>query len=656
MSDTCGDGEFSYLKAFDARYVLNGTFGASVTLTNQEGEYTVSCDGPCDPVRISLDADTSFPCCESPPDNEELVNCLEAPSPYWVNGIATSFEESFQEVDEVSLTVVSYFNHLGDKPLATQQFPTTPLSSVITVVSDFYGGVPVGLRNYNIVDTYIRGPVLGSSLIEELRLLAQAGQSHLFVQVGGILTIEPWKDHTDLPELTIPQEMVFNIQRAPYSAPNVNFIKIRGAELPQSSAGFLVFTDSRIANDSGGLSGTPGAVTKTSISGVPTPTIRSSFENLAGTEEDLKSAEYVSDETSLVEIPETEKGSLLSVFKKNNGSFFGPSPTVYRSLFYGTRKDDAEYVNANQNLPLLQAQQQQSVNTFSAFFRDRFGGYPVPWGTFGNSFGSNYSPNTNAAFSTDQPEFSTIETYALSPQISNCGSRSEEIQNRYILSKELLFKLAVRRFQEMKLEANTWNIEVPYLPCLRLNQVISVEIPKKYGLSQRTVTGIIAGLDVSFDAEEPNATMRLALWDTSCLGDDLYISGNLIPFPYGGEDAKIGNPYVTSALGLDGAAGIDGGVGWLYALNGSGFFRLIQTDMTPGDMYTLSFSYEMFGGPNSFRVSGPIIGGSFSGSGVFSETFTPLSATEIFEWNLVGNSFFTYFRVFNISLIKTVVA
>jgi hypothetical protein len=643
-------GTTNALVEFEARYVLNGSFGGSVVFADPEKDLIFECVDLCAPIKASLSVTNNV-------TDAYLFPPSQLNSKVWVAGVVLSQEESFSGVDSTNLTVASYFNHLGEKPIYTQQFNYELLTNVIQIVSNFYAGIPVSLRTYNVSNTRIRGPVQGNSIMDELRQLAQAGYAHLFVQVGGQLVMDPWKDHTYPPELTIPEEYIFDIGKAPYQFHNVNSVRVRGAEVPRTICGIQPLSDSRVSDNTGGVSSIPGSSDKIAISGVPTPKMSSTFQNLSANQGDLKNAEVLADGADFKGKRQVEDGSFKSDMRKNNGSFFDSNPHTVTTLVVGDRKEDAEFRSGPQNNPVLERQQRKLANQHERQSRASMDqGYPIPWGSFGNSFGTSTPPGMNMTYDVEQPSFSNIETFALNPWLSNCGMKSEEISNKYVLSKERLFSIAIRRYQELKMEASTWNVELPYIPALRLNQVVRLEVPQKFDVVPREVIGVIAGIDLSHSAEAAETTMKVAIWSTDCLGNDVYVSGNLLQIGCAGEDSLVGNPFETSNTTTDAHSGMDGGQLWLYS-QGSflSFVELLHDEMTVGDMYTLSFEYETFGTVTPGLFSYGVNSTPISGTGTFNQSFASTGTSMILRWQLVSPTP-CYMRFSNIILTKTVIA
>jgi len=156
--------------------------------------------------------------------------------------------------------------------------------------------------------------------------------------------------------------------------------------------------------------------------------------------------------------------------------------------------------------------------------------FPVPYSGLGfGAYGSqpfiNNGQNAQSGSTSNQQSFQQCETVAIHPEIGSCGLGYDDYSNKYIFCKQTLFKMAVRRYQEILLAANTWNVEVRYLPCLKLNQKVRFTTYCTEECGQITVEGIIGGINVvrEIDSEGRMCTkMRLAISDTSCLGQTEY--------------------------------------------------------------------------------------------------------------------------------------
>lgn len=639
------------LLRFSATYVLNGSFTATVDLANNQCQYFVTCDGLCRPVTIILDTSMLYPCCEEVPAG--YAACFAtAPTTKWVNGVMTTSTEKSEPVSELSVSVSSFFTHLGSKAVATQQFNYELLSNVLPILAEYYAGIPGSLYTFAITDTRIRGPVEGTSLMEELRLLAQAGRAHLFVQVGGDLTMAPWKDHTSGIDLTITREWIISAERAEKGPTRTSLIRFRGAELTKYDCGLKPFTDSRESTNSGGYSGRPGHFSLCQTSGIPTPVMKVSLDNLVANEQDIKNATWASDNTAVQKVEQVKDGGLVAEIAKTDGSWFDDTSSVSKVLVYGQHKDKYEHPD-RRGRPDKRKVDKIANSIYSSLVSFTNQGFPPAHSSFGDFSGDRPSED----FHQDQGNPVQIETIAQTTYISDCGIAQEDHENKYVFYREQLFNLAVRRFQELRMEENTWNLEIAYLPCLRLNQVIEFELPETAECGLRTVVGIVAGITLNYDAETPRATQQVTVWDVGCLGDTTYVSGNIFDTYCAGDSNSSIIPALVTALSLDGGAGLENDVGWLYTTVGSGpsYFELQKVEMTPLGTYTVSFDYDMEAGisPLDFTYPGTTV--SLSGTGSASYNFSPPLSTFNFRWEMPGGGDARY-RISNIKLTKTVLA
>ena len=200
--------------SFSANYTLNGPYSASFNLVDFSCNDESICGNINTPVcvRLSQTQPIQIVGPDSDQISQETRNCYDE-DPCWVSGPQRSFEE---RDNHTTIGVTSFSEFLNEKPICTQLFQFESLSTVLDTVFRFYAGVPLDLLDINsFTDTSIVGPVSGTTF-SELQQLAQAGRANLFVQVGGNLTIERWKDHTDPVEFVIDPTLTIEATKAQY--------------------------------------------------------------------------------------------------------------------------------------------------------------------------------------------------------------------------------------------------------------------------------------------------------------------------------------------------------------------------------------------------------------------------------------------------------
>jgi hypothetical protein len=566
----------------------------------------------------------------------------------------TASQEKIEPVSEISGTVSSFFTHLAQKPISTQRFNLTQVNTVLETIADYYAGIPNTIRSFSpVTPNVVMGPVEGSSLYEEMRLVAQAGYSHLFVQVGGVLTVEPWKDDSNSPEVYISRDWIVSAEKAERTPTRTSIVRFRGAELSKYDCGLKPFTDARNAANSGGYASRPGFFSMCQRSGIPTPTMKVNLDNLAANESDIKNGIWSSDVTEVQEVERIQDGNVAVKVVKQDGTWFDDQTTTGKILLYGQHKED-ESEASTKSQPQDKSRRTKTSNVvFSTFQSFVNKGFPPTY----SSFGGPAQDQTSTDFQEDQGSPTQIDAVAQINAVSSCGIAQEDHENKYIVHREHLFNLAIRRFQELSMESHAWNIEVAYLPCLRLNQMVVFELPETVECGIREVKGIIASMTIDYDSDGPKATQKLVVWDVGCLGGTTYTSGNLFDTYCAGDGNSSLIPALVSALGLEGGAGLENDIGWLYTTEDGtdSYFTLNKVGMAIGGSYTVSFDYDMEEGMNVLEFTYPTGSDTLSGTGSASYAFNPAFANDSFTWNVPGGVNSSY-RISNIKLTRTLIA
>ena len=247
---------------FRASYALNSFMTGSVKFVDCEcmdGDCSDDpqsnapcCEQFCRPVCVGIDSSLETDCITGQALSE-LQDCYDDP-PKWLNGLMVSHGYSVQESIS-TLGVVPYSDYLQNKPINTQNFCGSSLGEVIPIVLQYYGGlspdvfcIDDGNGGFNFDDQCtIKGPIEGNNTLVELAKLAQAGCASLFTQVGGKLTIEPWKDYNSPTEFEIPCEYICKAEKAEFIVNRTTGIRMRGASIASQDCG-----DNSLTNNENG--------------------------------------------------------------------------------------------------------------------------------------------------------------------------------------------------------------------------------------------------------------------------------------------------------------------------------------------------------------------------------------------------------------------
>lgn len=682
------------LISFCSNFTINGPYSGSVVLADCACELDPGCEEICTPVEIGIDnLGFEVNCCDTDDaeDLEYLTACY-AEDPLWLAGLLRTYGRDV-DAGTVTSNVSSYFDYLQTKPINTQQFNGTDLATVLNTLFTYYTGTPSNLYCLESFENVkIKGPVEGNSSYAELYALAQAGCANLFVQVGGCLTVELWKDHDDPTEFVIPGALLISARPSEYRFPNTSVIRARGASLPKVECGTEI-----LSND---IEGNQGSIRKCTIAGVPTQSTSTTFNNLRGNEKDILAANVFSTNTCIIDdkfnVGDGTFGSETLLIDASNPACLVDGLVDCDAVYAAVSAGDTTCLSYYSVVPTctdyivtggLQSVFDESLygsyhgpgygggwGSNSKNFGNQYmnwvkGNFPVPYSMFGfgafgsqNFFSSTTGENKNQGSSfTDQPSFQQCETVATVPNIGTCGISIEEINNKYVPCKEQLFKLAVRRFQEIKMAQNSWDVEVAYTPCLKINQMVEFTVPETVDCPTQTVRGLIGGMNVCHNAQEGCTTMKLSIQDVSCIGQTFYTSGNLVQSPCAGQDSGGLNPWQTSALGIDQQSSVQSGVLTLFAQGtGNAYAYYTHSEMTPGATYNWSYDYETLTGWGSTITSFPITAGTggsnLVGSGTESGSFIAGGTSVQFTFDLITPPVATYMRITNIVITKTVLA
>lgn len=657
------------LTSLDFTYSMSSGFSASATLENPSCELSInSVFGSCVPVYATLEAQAKG--LTEVISEANLTNCFSANADTkWIAGIVSAFGEAQDGVsDKVDISIKSYFERLNQVPMTSYQFSSTSVNALQQIL-DYFAGIPSDLYSYSVVANPIWGAIDGGNVMDAIKTVAQLSMSSAYIQVGGILEIQQWKDHNSPIELTLPRELIGPInKRSSDLIPRLG-VAVRGTTLDVQGCGTRTVSDSRLATTEGGYSGDPGPVTNVALSGVDTQQMKSILANLNAQREALEDAKIIHGLGVTIEKVKAEDGSIEFKITKVGANFFSKTPTQIRAAIAAAWKKDPKgrrdnkqaWKNLNAQIAALKKDQMNLQRKMSSIFKGDQAEY-FPAGAEG---GPADGPGSKRASSVDvRPTDTTntqLETYVFNNSVQiPCGTSLEQMDNSLCNSRDVLFRMGVRRHQEILMDNNTFNIELNgFIPCLRLNQVIAFETPGTADCPPRFIKGLVREIKGGYNPQE-GVKMSLVVADLTVLGQTQYSSTNLIDWQCGGgENAVIGNPWEASALSIESSATIQDNSINLFGMPGTTLvFAYLNQFLQAGQTYTLSFRYQsLFGStPITFdntAGSGAILPGPV---GIYTETFVAATATPQFKWSLVNPVVRSSWRIYDIQLTREVIA
>jgi len=642
--------------SFSARYTLNGPFSANISLIDFTREDDPGCQLVCAPVHVSLDSSMEYT--GDPTDITADTTSCYGVDPLWINGLA----ETYSDTDRVtSVGIGSYFRYLESKKVITQTFNGFPVSTVLDTVLKYYSGIPTTLFNLvSDIDNPVKGPVTGNNLYDEISQLAQAAYSDLYVQVGGELEISRWKDHTSPVDFAIPDTHIISAVKSEYRKPNTAIIEATGAQISAIDCG-----DQTLTSDSAGNKGTTRSCV---VSGIPSQSADVGYNNLSGSKEDILSGKLdnTAGLTATGGKKDVSEGSFTQEFETDSTPIDKDGKIIQSIVNGRIRSKTQEGIYGYTHGRNYGGGYGGSQTFFNAVPQLLARKFPVPYSAFGlGAFGSKLFSNLfNGDGGSSDQNLSTQQskTTLVLPEVSDCGISTETISNKYLYKKENLFALDVRRYQEILLSQNVWNVEVGYLPCLKINDVVTFEVPAIVTPNGTTaaipVQGIVAGIDLQVQRTDSAHVpeMRLSIMDTKCLGNTEVESGNLIQTICAGEGSNDFNPWQVSQLGLEQQAQQTSNQVILFASGAASAFAYYEHTCATDDEYTISFDYEALQGVGGVNFN--IIGGNpntiLNNSGFYTADFTPTGTSFTLRWILNNPAVSTYMIITNLRLTKKV--
>jgi len=583
------------LVSASANFSLSGDYTASVSLSNQAGQFYSGCYDTCVPLVYKFTTTNTYGADLAGTPGDDLYST----NPTWIAGLIATYDESEDITSSsMSLSLSSYFSRLNQTPLYTAVYSGT-LPEIIDTVLSVYTGVPTALYDNDLTSTYtLSTRVSGQSAWTELKSLAQVAGGTMYVQVGGKLEFGPWKDQNSSVDLVIPPEWSIRVQKKSVGPQNTYLIQGTGANTAVAASGYKIVTDARIANNNTGFGSIPGSYKSRVISGIGNDRPKVELGNLTTGDTDVKNIELTSAAVDLVTKVNTTTGFAEVIVKKKDGSYvtselidmmatgvlrpsreegttFEDSVRDVINFTYGRlateeaikeavndrrkKRADAAAKGIKRDLQEYKQQREARRNIESygtslpeTFSVSRVINPPVtptsnlvggPAGGPGqkntrraNYVGTKVNPGSNqlTAVSVDLVDYN---------QTGICGFSDESISNKYADTPEKVVAILKRRYQELFLDNNTLTVECPYIADIRLNQVIQFTTMGTSELAPRVVTGLVVGISVNYDAA-PSLSMSLTVQDFSCLdGTRELFSGNLIAARNGGYQSV--SPYFT---------------------------------------------------------------------------------------------------------------
>lgn len=587
-------------------YDIYSTLSGSCKLTNQAQQYS---GGTLrwTPFQLDLTATVTSTLADD--------SCLSG-SVTWFKGLIISVnDERTLDSDMVTVNLGSFFETLKQHPINSQYYSDT-VGNIILDILNVYAGVPLALLNFSMAATPSVGTIVqGTDMLAECQKLAQAGESDMFVQVGGNLTVEAWKDDNSAIDTTIPDECVISVKSSRSREKGPSRLVVRGRWAGSVDCG------SKLINNNVTEAPTQIAKDKCYIPGVLETYAELQFKNLASSKADLKNAGYVlNGESFFDEVTDIAQDG-------------GSSTVAVRPVFFPWFRPGFEVVTATKIIGKNLGKEETSdpgaggkgqKEAITRHDRILAAMTKTPPGTFREA---------DTDKTSDSSDNNRMEiTLSDADLLIEFGVVTQEVDNLYIGNPYTALAVAIREFKKFKMQRNTYMVETAYLPCIRLNDVVRFTTPD----DAKTITGRVANIKVNYAPSPFKTTMSLAVESFEELGGTLFASDNLFVYP---ELCGInGVNWIISSTDVYAISG------YFAFENGGEIYQPLY--LATGLTYTVTADLTLNTGPGSFEVrnyNATVLGGTslpLIASGTITHNFSPTSTNVWVEFAATSGTWF----------------
>lgn len=512
------------MKSWSVTASMGSAYSATISVTDPCNTFT--CGGISDhilrPIYVTLDSQVLT--------NLDLDLACHNQVATWIWGVVTNIKKTFEESSRnAEITVGSFSARLSEKVINSHH-KNEPARTVLNELASIYGHLPEGYYDFSETDlTNISCPVSGNSLIQEMHLIAQCGGSDLFVNEHGVLVTKAWFDPSAPVDYTIPKQFVISVER-----PDVDFalptrVMVRGSYYSSLEKGVQDLGGS--SNGGGGNGSTPR---DRQIFCAHNPFEDSEFNfvfnNLSGSRADLRNATVEVDNGEIIDYTMkvgANPGQLSIAINGPSGAYLGAGDHEVNVRVMGKVRDSRELFPTFNGRGILGTgifDPNQYVAALSYLIRNGYIGVSSTSSASGGGQGQSGKEK-------DVPDLLRHEIVVDDIGLQNTlGILTEELDNRYVKSKERLYEIGVHRLQEAKMNREQWSISLAYFPCVSLGDKVTVELPETLEAGTCTVSGRVVQIRTEYTVD-PKANTTIVVIPDDAVGDTEYYTPNLLEDP-----------------------------------------------------------------------------------------------------------------------------
>jgi len=517
-----GTGFIDRVIGWNVTVSLRGAYTATIQLANKDQAFTTA-TFLGKPIMIHLDTDSLA---SSGIDSSCFQGNLR-----WIYGIVKSAEQ--QEgvsVSTMNLQVVSFASRLAKKPINTKVYDsTTTIDSVLGDIVNTFGGLPTALYNFEATNFTTCTAISGDNMLDEAKKVAQAAKQVLFVNRNGMLVTESWRDNSTI-DVQLPPEAIKSASRTVPLTQQASFINVRGCWISGIKKGKTEQNSKRGGSKNRGKKGklikcfslaVPVPVLIVPIGNLPNGAVESgevtvespgAFSDSPG--RDVALAMENAENRAYIEVsPDGTQGS------DTTDGFDGTDREVEIGYTaYDEHPEEYESPDATIANPKDKKDDAALINMFRRF-NPRVGG---------GGQASLIAPKETLTKTKEEViEFQRQQVVKDTDLMADVGVVWDEFSNLYVDQPETLFDIGVRKFVDDKMSRKAWTVELVYVTCIDVNDVIKFTVPE----SLEVVTGLVTDIQLTYQGAGPSAQMTMTVESFEDTGSTLYQSENILKDP-----------------------------------------------------------------------------------------------------------------------------
>lgn len=423
--------------------------------------------------------------------NEQITLFAQAnnTAKQWFRGVITNANPTWAVGGKktISLQCNSVHQSLSKKPINTEKYASITGEALLNELLGTYGSLDSSFFNFAASSgtTFTNVLVSGNSILDAVRLIAQASLNEVYTSRLGVMVTEAYKLVGDATDLTVDEKLVSKVTRSANNQEPKSRVRVRG--------NFITVMDSAATN----------LFNANIVLWVPTET-RSMDIQMAITDsvmlENMLSATYTvttppGEYTAKIRRFSNEFPNHIIITIRKVGNFlFGPGIFPLTLAGVGFNQSITEFGGPSNATQLVDGRKPTEMKLLRVV-----------------ESVSKATPRRSGLVklsdkSADEEEDNRIDVVVTDAGlVAIYGVRWDEVDNPYIPTEARATEVGERVLQEFRQSQRTWQVDLAYEDNAGFDLNKKVVVPKPE--STQTITGVIRSINLSYSPATPALSM-----------------------------------------------------------------------------------------------------------------------------------------------------